>query len=221
VGATYAWTGPNGFTSNLQNPTINNAQTTNAGNYTVKATLNGCISNQTTATIATTPLPDFSLNALCINNLMTITASPIANSYDPNTAIFNWTEPNGIATTGNPILITSKDKGIYNLTITNLEGCATTKPINILYTTCTIPKGVSANNDRDNETFDLSGFGNIPNLKIYNRYGMIVFDYTNYTNQWHGQDFNGNPLPSATYYYYMIMENGEQKTGWVYLTLSN
>src|SRR5204863_1941455 len=34
-GATYAWTGPNGFTSSLQNPTRSNATTADAGIYYV------------------------------------------------------------------------------------------------------------------------------------------------------------------------------------------
>ena len=32
-GSSFAWTGPNGFTSNLQNPTITNSTTANAGTY--------------------------------------------------------------------------------------------------------------------------------------------------------------------------------------------
>jgi hypothetical protein len=34
-GTTYSWTGPNGFTSNLENPVINNASAVNAGIYKV------------------------------------------------------------------------------------------------------------------------------------------------------------------------------------------
>jgi hypothetical protein len=43
-GATYAWTGPNGFTSALQNPSITNATTAAAGTYSVTATVSGCTS---------------------------------------------------------------------------------------------------------------------------------------------------------------------------------
>jgi hypothetical protein len=41
-GATYSWVGPNGFTSNQQNPTITGVSMNAAGTYTVTATLNGC-----------------------------------------------------------------------------------------------------------------------------------------------------------------------------------
>ncbi len=40
--ATYNWTGPNGFTSNSQNPVINNATVLNAGKYYVTVSLPGC-----------------------------------------------------------------------------------------------------------------------------------------------------------------------------------
>src|SRR5207248_2844524 len=39
-GATYSWTGPNGFTSPLQNPTRSNAALADAGTYSVTVTAN-------------------------------------------------------------------------------------------------------------------------------------------------------------------------------------
>lgn len=42
LSATYRWTGPAGFTSNLQNPVINNATPSNAGKYYLTVTLPGC-----------------------------------------------------------------------------------------------------------------------------------------------------------------------------------
>ncbi|MEJ7694170.1 gliding motility-associated C-terminal domain-containing protein, partial [Daejeonella sp.] len=43
-GATYTWEGPNNFTSSLQNPSINLANSANTGKYTVSIMVNGCVS---------------------------------------------------------------------------------------------------------------------------------------------------------------------------------
>ena len=215
--ATYFWTGPNGFTANVQNPTINSVSAANDGIYTVKATVNGCDSGSSSVTVGMGLLPQFTITTACLSNKITAKASPVLSTFDPNTAIYNWTGPNGFTATGNPAILTN-GKGQYYLTITNNFGCATTNPIFILYTLCEIPKGVSANNDGDNDTFDLSGFGTINNLKIFNRYGVLLNQFENYTNQWHGQDFNENKLPDGTYYYYIKLNSGEEETGWVYLT---
>ncbi len=56
LNATYAWTGPNGFTSALQNPVITNVSAANAGTYTLVVTVNGCSSaSATTAVVVDAP----------------------------------------------------------------------------------------------------------------------------------------------------------------------
>ena len=50
-GATYFWTGPNGFTSTSQNPSISGATAVMGGVYTVIATVNGCNSPAGTVTV--------------------------------------------------------------------------------------------------------------------------------------------------------------------------
>ena len=51
AGAIYAWTGPNGFASAQQNPTISNISLTDAGVYTLYVTVNGCQSPSGSVTI--------------------------------------------------------------------------------------------------------------------------------------------------------------------------
>lgn len=216
--ASYEWTGPNGFTSNDQNPIINPISSQNNGTYSVKSLANGCGSVVSSVTIEVTPLPEFLLDANCIDNEMTLTATAIQNSYDASTATYEWSNSQGFSSTTNPTTITGEPKGIYTVTITNSQGCSTTNSINIVSTLCSIPKGVSPNGDGSNDAFDLSGFDGITKVKIFNRYGMVVFEQDNYVNEWKGQDYNGNLLPSATYYYLVYFENGDAKTGWVYLT---
>ncbi|HEX7906147.1 MAG TPA: hypothetical protein VF487_19875, partial [Chitinophagaceae bacterium] len=69
---TYSWTGPNSFTSNLQNPSIASVQTVASGTYTLTVTdANGCTATATTnVTITQRPsvVLSYSASAYCINN---------------------------------------------------------------------------------------------------------------------------------------------------------
>jgi len=48
AGASYSWSGPNGYSSASQNPSITNIPLSQGGSYTVTVTLNGCSSTATT-----------------------------------------------------------------------------------------------------------------------------------------------------------------------------
>ncbi|HEY4327019.1 MAG TPA: PKD-like domain-containing protein [Mucilaginibacter sp.] len=56
-GASYLWTGPNGYTSTTQNPDITNVSAANAGTYTLVAIINGCSSQPVNITVAVNALP--------------------------------------------------------------------------------------------------------------------------------------------------------------------
>ena len=63
-GATYSWTGPNGFTSTNQNPSIAGASTTNSGTYSATVTVGACTSAPATTTVTVNPPASLSLQAL-------------------------------------------------------------------------------------------------------------------------------------------------------------
>ncbi len=62
IGSTYNWTGPNGFSSTLQNPTVSPIVAAGAGVYTFTATHNGCASAPATTTVSINP-PFYTGNA--------------------------------------------------------------------------------------------------------------------------------------------------------------
>ena len=97
---------------------------------------------------------------------------------------------------------------------TNAFECYSTTSFDLVV--CLIPEGISPNNDGYNDTFELKGY-DVKSLKIYNRYGKLVYSTTNYANNWEGQSNEGNKLPVGTYFYHIIYDENLEKTGWVYM----
>lgn len=219
--AVYQWIGPNGFLSNEQNPIIDSVSSANNGIYTVSIETNGCPSTPSSVEVFVNEVPEFSLENRCINDRMLVTATLLGSTINNPNLFFSWIGPNGFTSSQNPIDITGLTKGIYTLTITNEFGCFAEEFVDVTKTICAIPKGLSPNGDGLNDTFDLTDLGDNLRVKIYNRYGMVVYELNDYVNQWRGQDKKGNLLPSATYYYYIEFDNGEGRTGWVYLTTTD
>ncbi|HET8946501.1 MAG TPA: immunoglobulin domain-containing protein [Candidatus Polarisedimenticolia bacterium] len=62
-GATYAWTGPNGFTSTEQNPVLSGVTAADAGTYSVTASMGGCSS--AASTVDVTVIGDGATCAAC------------------------------------------------------------------------------------------------------------------------------------------------------------
>ncbi len=111
-----------------------------------------------------------------------------------------------------------KDYNIIELTVTSEDGCSSTKFIERedKGSWCTIQKGISPNGDGLNDYFDLESFGGVY-LRIFNRYGIKIYENSLYTNQWWGQSTNGTLLPTGTYFYNIQTVRGETFTGWIQL----
>ena len=91
-GIAYSWTGPNGFTSTVQNPAVTGVSTLESGTYTVAiTTLTGCIVELSTIVTVAPKASGLSFNG--IDNDITIPFSPLFNT---NTiSIETWIFPQG------------------------------------------------------------------------------------------------------------------------------
>lgn len=175
----YSWTGPNGFTSNQQNPTINNATVAASGVYTVTGG-NGCGNATATITIQIDTLIENVVAAtstgdtICAGSNINLTAS------GTNVNTWSWTGPNGFTSAlQNPTIAaaTTAASGNYILTATNACGTAkdtvtvlvnatplTPSAINGSATTCgndTATYSISSVPGATNYTWTLSGGGSI------------------------------------------------------------
>ena len=123
-GASYAWTGPNGFSSNVQNPVVANVTTNASGSYSVTATVAACASPAATTTVTVNELPAAPVagNNGPISAGMTLNLSA---STVPG-ASYSWTGPNAFASTAqNPSIVaaTTNASGTYLVTA-NIGNCS-------------------------------------------------------------------------------------------------
>lgn len=184
TGVTYNWTGPNGFTSGLKNPSISNATTANSGLYTVTAS-NGTVTASQTQNAYVNPIPD-------VNN---VNNQILCNGSSVNAVNFSSTANKGI------ICGEVNEGGILNLTappasvFTNVQfasyGNATGSCGNFVLGSCNSPNSTSvvsaaaigtnsfsliANND----TFGDPCNGTAKNLKVQLNYNTpISYSWTN------------------------------------------
>ncbi len=129
VGASnsYTWTGP-AFNSNLQNPTISNAQTTNGGVYTVSVTnAQGCSAFATT-NVVVNALPTIVVNnpTTCVNTTINLTSN--------GGVTYSWSGPGGFTSAAQNPNIPSAQltmSGAYVVTVTNASGCVNTATANV------------------------------------------------------------------------------------------
>lgn len=145
-GATYNWTGPNGFTSNSQNITIDPVTNLQVGNYCVSVTVAGCTGPSTCESVTISPNPSVDLttanndSTICLGDDISLAASG-ANSYA-------WSGPAGFTSSASSALIspaTLPNEGYYYVTGTDSQGCSATD--SMFVTVLALPAvGITADN---------------------------------------------------------------------------
>jgi len=196
--------------------------------YSVAANaLNCTIAGSSNFTLTVSAIPLVTIDDICQNQQLLLEALPVNNSFNPDDVTYTWSVSN------NPIL--NSNDSTFNVdeyleqnpslslplqfsVSVSLNGCEGFSGFEVLNNPCRIiPRGISPNDDGDNDTFDLTGMG-VRNLIIFNRYGASVYTYSGtYTNQWEGQSDQGDELPDGTYFYIINTIDGVSKTGWVYI----
>lgn len=124
IGASYAWTGPNGFNSTEQQPSITNAQVVNAGNYSLSISVDGCSSSSSSTSVVVNSPPDqvnvTSTGPVCVSEELRLIAQ------DLPAASYMWTGPNGFSSTSRIVTLPNMNNttaGAYQV-IASVGGCA-------------------------------------------------------------------------------------------------
>ena len=123
-GGTYAWSGPNSFSSSAQNPTISNAPLAASGIYTVTIDVGGCTATaSTTLVVNSSPIINAGASvSICNGSSTTLTASG-GTSY-------TWSPSSGLSSTNTATVNASPSTGTtYIVTGTGASGCTATSSV--------------------------------------------------------------------------------------------
>jgi gliding motility-associated-like protein len=128
---------------------------------------------------------------------------------------------NNIATVPLPDYQHAAKTGTYYIEATNSIGCNTIRPVRVVVNPPG-PQFVKAvntftpNNDGINDYFSVTmvGAAKFSSLKIYTRYGELVFQTSSPYIQWDGT-YKGKPLNTGTYYWIVEGINGYNNTKFV------
>jgi gliding motility-associated-like protein len=202
-GTTFTWTPANGVSNtNILNPVLAPTTTTT---YTVTARTGNCTVSRT-----------FTVNVIQGVN---VNAGPGATilegqSYqlqgNAGAGTYLWTPATGLSATNilNPVARPTVTT-TYSLRVTNAVGCTNTSNVTIVVIPyCIKPlNAFTPNNDGFNDTWFITN-GNclkIAKVKVFNRYGGLVFESQDYKNDWNGT-YKNKPVPDGTYYYVINYE---------------
>jgi len=113
--------------------------------------------------------------------------------------------------------VTPDRGGTFTLVVTDTNGCTLTRLENYENVLCNnvfVSSGFSPNGDGINDKWTVFGLTEYPKntVQVFDRWGDMVFEKTNYQSDWDGVSTGGAPLPDATYYY-LVKLNEPSKTG--------
>ncbi|MBX2907873.1 MAG: gliding motility-associated C-terminal domain-containing protein [Taibaiella sp.] len=109
------------------------------------------------------------------------------------------------------------DGGTYTLSVTDTNGCKGEWSAVFMDIPCNsvfILAGFSPNGDGINDKWYVSGLTEYPKntVQVFDRWGDLVYEKTNYQGEWDGVSKGGAHLPDGTYYY-LVKLNEPSKTG--------
>ena len=128
--------------------------------------------------------------------------------------VFDWTPKSSlindetVITTATPAVTTT-----YMVAGTTEFGCTSTDFVDVVVNeSLDLPTAFTPDGDNFNDVWNLKELSSYPDnvVKIYNRWGNLIFESTGYQESWEGT-FNGEPLPSGSYFYIIDLNVGELK----------
>ncbi len=205
----YSWSPADG----LNNTSISSpvARPTTTTTYVVTGSdTRSCFVTSDSVTITVFPIP--TVNAGPDVTIASGGSVPLFANPSPDVLTILWTPATGLTCTScpNPVA-TPKISTTYSVTVTNEGGCLSSDEVSV-FVVCTkgnlyLPNTFSPNGDGQNEVFYPRGRGIsiIKGLRIFNRWGQLLFEKHNFdandiSSGWNGT-FKDAVLPPDVYVY--------------------
>lgn len=186
---------------------------TSPGNYTVSLVITtaiGCVSDTVYKNVRVYLQPKIDAGTAIVVRVGT-TVQLNATAADTSGVRLLWSPATGLssATVLRPTL-TVQQAQVYTVTAIGQNNCTATDTVSVrILKAIEVPNVFSPNGDGVNDLWLIPGLAEYPGAKvqIYNRWGQLVFTSYGYAKPWDGT-YLGKPLPLATYYYIITLNNG-------------
>jgi gliding motility-associated-like protein len=128
-----------------------------------------------------------------------------------NSNTYEWSFGDGQTSADDSIIHTYEKPGKYTVRLNaSIEGqCQKSKEEEINIADVYVPNIITPNGDEKNDTFRVITDARV-DLKIFNRWGKVLYKDTDYQDNWNGED-----VPAGTYYYEIQLEDNASCKGWL------
>lgn len=111
----------------------------------------------------------------------------------------------------------SINSNIFIWRVSNDPCPVSTDTVEIIVNDLLIPNLITPNMDGKNDFFILKGLLSMgkTSLTVFNRWGVLVYSDSEYSNDWDGIDTDGNPLPPDTYFFILHPEKNNAINGFI------
>ena len=206
--------------------------TDTAGTFQVRLvdTEQNCSYDTTNVIINPLPIVDLGNDTVLMGN-QTITL----DAYDPSFDFYSWIrynysnnewESTPFAISESVIASGTDGKQWISVLVTDNNGCENSDSIKIEagdYNNLKIPAAFTPNGDGKNDTWilpylededgnkvDVSAYLTDVSIRVFNRYGKLVWEHSGNVKHWDGKDLNGRELPMDSYHYIIRINVGKK-----------
>lgn len=211
-GSSYQWSNGEATSTIVVSPEVETV-------YTVDITAGTCSQSLSITVEAPSDQPDFSLPDtffVAANENLSISGPAGYLSYD-------WAPGNQILdSTVQLIVFNGTESQTITMTATHSDGCFIQETFLVVVVDLVVPNGISPNGDHLNDALVIPGIENYngTSVVIWNRWGEIVYESSDYQNDWKGTCESGlcfdggTQVPDGTYFY-VVDVGGVQKEGYI------